>query len=256
MYNRYVNSSFPRGLLASLLTIIVPTVVAQPPSEAEILLSEVDRHLTSRTLKYHLVMEITYSPGDQRTVEAEVWAIGRDSTYLEYTRPARERGMRYLKIGKSLWIHKPKLSKSVLIQGHMLRQGMLGGDFSYEDMLESGYLLDDYTADFSPIQNTLRVLDLTARHDRVTYQKRVLWIDSDLKVPRRSELRTKSGKLLKSIQLDEIRIFGNRHYPTKMTMRDHLKQKSSTVMKIVDPVFDEVIDPQMFTRRHLERQSQ
>lgn len=223
-------------------------------SEAEKLLSEVDQHLTSRTLKYHLVMEITYSPGDERTVEADVWAIGRDSTYLEYTQPARERDTRYLKIGKSLWIFKPKLSKSVLIQGHMLRQGVMGGDFSYEDMLESGHLLDDYTAEFAPIQDTLQVLELTAKTDAVTYQKRVLWIDPEKKVPRRSELRTKSDKLLKSVELSRFQTYGKRYYPTEITMRDHLKQKSQTVMRIVDPVFDDRIDPMVFTRRYLERQ--
>ncbi len=238
------------GLIFSSIKLLS---CSERTDSAEALLTEVDRNLTSETLKYHLVMEIIYSPGDQRTVEADVWAVGRDSVYLEYTAPARERGTRYLKIGKSLWIHQPKLSRSVLIQGHMLRQGVFGSDFSYEDMLESGHLLDDYTAEFLPDEETLRVLKLTAKSDEITYQQRILWIDEELKIPRRSELRTRYGKPLKTVELDEIRAFGERLYPTRIVMKDLLKQKSSTVMRIVDPIFDVRIDPQTFTRRHLER---
>ena len=244
------------GLIVAFGTLMtMPECAAKGSVEAEAFLAEVDRHLTTRTVQYHLILEITYSPGDQRTVEADVWAVGRDSAYMDYTAPARERGTRYLKVGKSLWIHQPRLSKSVLIQGHMLRQGVFGGDFSYEDMLESGYLLDDYTAEFLPDDQGLRVLELTARNDQVTYQKRVLWIDPETKVLRRSELRTRTGKLLKTAEFDEIRTYGDRHYPTRVIMRDLLKQKSFTVMKVIDPVFDVDIDPQIFTRRHLERQS-
>lgn len=244
------------GLIIALHVLSIrPAICAESQGKAEALLAEVDLHLTSRTLRYHLVMEITYSPGDQRTVEAEVWAIGRDSVYLEYTAPARERGTRYLKIDKSLWIHQPRLSRSVLIHGHMLRQGVFGGDFSYEDMLESGCLLDDYAAEFLPDEDSLRVLELTARHGEVTYPGRILWIDPELKIPRRSELRARSGKLLKTVQITDVRTFGKRHYPTKVVMKDLLKQKSSTVMRVIDPVFDGEIDLQIFTRRHLERQS-
>jgi len=231
-------------------------------TEAEQLLADIDRHLTFNTLQYHLVLDITYSPGDTRTVEAEVRAAGQDTAYLEFTAPARERGTRYLKAQKSLWIHQPNLSRSVLIQGHMLRQGMLGGDFSYEDMLESGSLLEDYHAELRPDSGGLprsgsseKVLELTARHPEVTYPRRTIWVDPELKVPRRSELKAASGKVLKTVELGEIITVNGRHFPTRLVMRDLLKQNSNTVMTVVDPRFDQPVDRDIFTRRHLERQA-
>lgn len=229
---------------------------AAPAEEsAEALLAEVDRQLTFHTLQYHLELNITYSPGDSRTVKADVWAAGRDSAYLEFTAPQAERGTRYLKLEKSLWIHQPNLSRSVLIQGHMLRQGVLGGDFSYEDMLETGSLLDDYEVKYGPAEDSLQVLELTAKRPDVTYPRRVLWVDPVLKIPRRSQLMAASGKILKTVELGDVKVISGRNFPTRIVMRDLLKQKSFTVMNVIDPVFDQKVDRQIFTRRHLERES-
>ena len=60
---------------------------------------------------------------------------------MEFTNP-EDRGTRYLKRDKNLWIYFPKEQDTVKISGHLLKEGMMGSDVSYEDALESS----DYQA--------------------------------------------------------------------------------------------------------------
>jgi len=70
---------------------------------------------------------------------------GTDKALVEFTNP-QDKGTRYLKIGKELWIYFPSEQDMVKISGHMLKEGMMGSDVSYEDALETDALHKKYSA--------------------------------------------------------------------------------------------------------------
>ena len=43
-----------------------------------------------------------------------------------------------------MWIYFPSVEKATKIAGHMLRQSMMGSDFSYDDVAENERLQDLY----------------------------------------------------------------------------------------------------------------
>ncbi|HRJ00952.1 MAG TPA: outer membrane lipoprotein-sorting protein, partial [Hyphomonas sp.] len=96
-----------------------------------------------------------------------------------------------LKKGGELWMFLPHVEKVQKISGHMLRQGLMGSDFSYEDMLETAALSGRYDAkvlgeEVKDGRKTWK-LEMTAKSADVSYPKRVSWIDQEYGVPVREE---------------------------------------------------------------------
>lgn len=87
--------------------------------------------------------EMVIINGDRKMVKTMISLTdGRDGL-TEFTNP-RDRGTKFLKRGDELWMFFPDAEDVVKISGHMLNQGMMGSDFSYQDIMESDKLTDLY----------------------------------------------------------------------------------------------------------------
>jgi len=128
---------------ACLLALVTGSHAQMTPTQ---ILERVDANMTMSTARVNAQMTITYRDGDVRNLVYEAWAQGTDESFLEFTSPARDAGSRFLRIEDAMWIFLPRVGKSVRIQGHMLRQGLMGSDFSYGDASENPSMVDDYEA--------------------------------------------------------------------------------------------------------------
>ena len=89
-------------------------------------------------------MTVVNARGRERAYQMETWGRGEEDSAVVYLALARDKGTKMLKIADELWIYLPSLEREQKISGHMLRQGMMGSDLSYEDMMESRELLAAY----------------------------------------------------------------------------------------------------------------
>ena len=87
------------------------------------------------------------TPDETREKQFRSFARGQQDAYMVFEKPRRDAGTKVLKLEGNLWIYFPRTEKTVKISGHLLRQSMLGSDFSYEDMTENRRMLDDYDGD-------------------------------------------------------------------------------------------------------------
>ncbi len=67
----------------------------------------------------------------------------KKNALVEFTNP-QDRGIKFLKREDNLWMFFPDAEEIIKISGHMLNQGMMGSDFSYQDIMESDNLTDLY----------------------------------------------------------------------------------------------------------------
>ena len=120
----------------------------------------------------------------------------------------------------------------------MLRQGMMGSDISYEDMMESSSWLDAYNAEVTGSESAegydCWVIELTAKSDDVAYPKRKVWTDKVTLIPVKQELYAVSGVLLKTWLMTDIQEVEGRQYPTRMVIDDALQQGSKTEMRFTE----------------------
>jgi outer membrane lipoprotein-sorting protein len=154
-------------------------------------------------------------------------------------------------------MYMPAIEKVQKISGHMLRQGMMGSDLSYEDLLEFTAWKEMYNAvidgEEACGENTCWALTLTAKNDTVAYPKRKVWVDQTTRIPVRQELYAVSGMLLKTWTMEAPQQFGQRWYPTRMVFEDKLQEQTRTAIEFRDLQFGEGVDESVFGRRWLER---
>jgi outer membrane lipoprotein-sorting protein len=228
---------------------------ASAAAEAEALLAKVDSNQSFKSISYSGRMEITIG-GETRYKTMRSVAVGADKAFTEFTNP-EDRGTRYLKLGKELWIYFPKEQGTVPISGHLLKEGMMGSDVSYEDALES----QDYKAKYSAALKGREaaegrdcyLIELAAKVKTAAYERRLLWIDAERFVTMKEEMYARSGKLLKvSRTLETVKV-GSRWFPSKTEVSSKLRSGTKTVFAMADLELDAAVDPKRFTMAALTK---
>lgn len=228
------------------------SVFALTPAE---ILSAIDKNRDYGTISYTATMEI-HVGGEVRTKTMKTLGLGTEKALAEFTN-AEDRGTKYLKIAKELWIYFPSEQDVVKISGHMLKEGMMGSDVSYEDALEADALHKKYAATLSGEEDfdghACYVLTLDATVKDAPYYKRKMWVDKDLFIQRQEEMYAKSGTLLKVSHVLDIKKIGARHFPVKVEMVNKLRRDTKTVFEMNDIAFDVKVDQNVFSLQNLQR---
>lgn len=220
------------------------------------IIDRVDRNTVANTLSYRAKMLMSLG-GKIREKEFVGYVQGRDRAFMEFVAPARDRGTRFLKLGDEMWIYVPSVEKSMKIAGHMLRQSLMGSDFSYDDMTSNQKLKDLYEIE---VLGTDTIMDkecwklqLIGKVAKVTYYKRITWIDQKSYLPVRSELYAKSGKLMREVTITDFKEIDGHNYPTRIKMINKLRKDTYTEIILEDVELDVEIPKRIFTRAYLER---
>ena len=234
-----------RILIASLIALAAGTAFGQTAAE---ILRKVDENQAFQSIEYTGRMEIVLG-GDTRVKTMRTWAVGDSKAFVEFTNP-EDRGTRMLKLDKNLWMYFPKEQDTVKISGHLLKEGMMGSDVSYEDAMESDALLDKYSASVLREEavegRPAWVLELKAKVPTATYDRRLVWIDKERYVSLKGEMYARSGKLLKESRSLEVRNIGGRWYPVRTEMVNRLRKDTRTVFVLEDLRLDTRIPDSRF----------
>ncbi len=204
-------------------------------------------------------MTMTIQRGTRTLVKTIVGYGQREGQkfFMEYTNP-EDKGVKYLKIGDEMWIYFPDADDTMKISGHMLEEGMMGSDISYEDMMENDKLEDKYTATLLSGETNIDgrscyVIDLNAKVDDVTYQREVVYIDTERFVMLKVDLYARGGRLIKTMLMSDVRSYGSRWYATKMVIMDRRRQNSQTTIQFDSLQFDVSVPSGTFTMQNLRR---
>jgi outer membrane lipoprotein-sorting protein len=236
-----------------VFVIFIPTVLGTLTGEE--IMERVDGNQFYEKIEYKGKM--TIKKGDKVRVKTmHVYSEGEEKALIEFTNPG-DRGTKYLKLEDEMWIYFPDAEEIIKISGHMLRESMMGSDFSYEDMLENKKLLEKYSVEVvgSEVINEREcyVLELNAIDKKVTYAKRKFWVDKERFVVLKAQLFALSGKLLKEIVMEKVEKYDDRYFATKVTMMNKLTQDTSTTFEMEEIDFDVDIPDGTFSKRRLER---
>jgi outer membrane lipoprotein-sorting protein len=219
------------------------------------ILDKIDQNMVYKTSYSEAEMIITVN---NRKIKKEFisYSEGISKSYIEFLSPARDKGTKILRLDDIVKIYYPSAERIMRLSGHMLRRSMMGSDFSYEDMTERAKKMrEEYLGEIlgeEIYDNRLcHVLKLTSKAARQTYFSRKMWIDKERYVGLKEELYAKSGKLLKTMIVTELKTFKDRFYPTRLILEDQLRKNSKTEMIIHKIDFDIPIPPDLFTERGL-----
>ncbi len=221
-------------------------------------LKKIDANMLYEKRTTSATMTINRPNRSPKVMEMTIYSKGLDQAAIEFTAPAREKGTRFLKIEDNLWIYMPSTEKVMKISGHMLRQSMMGSDFSYEDSVRNESLEELFQAEIVGEEEVsgrpCHVLRLESKKQDVSYPYMKLWVDKEWMIPIREELMALSGKIIKEVELEDVKQFGDRNIPTRIIMRDLLRKDTSTEILLKEIRFElELSEDLVFSRRWLER---
>ena len=221
------------------------------------IISEIDKNMNAKSRVLTSKM-IVHGRRSSRTIESRNWVVGIDKAFTEYISPPREAGTKMLKIGNKLWTYSPQTDRVIQISGHMLRQSVMGSDMSYNDMMEDKPMEELYEAS---IEGSIEIngrdhwiVVLEAKINGLAYPKRKSWIDKEYLLPMKEELYAKSGKLLKTSTMSDIKKVQGRWFPSRFNFRDELKRNSKGTEWIIDDIeFDIEISNSRFSKALLRK---
>ena len=224
---------------------------------ADNIIKAIDKNLNaeSRTITSKMVVRGRRS---SRTIKSKSWVVGTDLAFTEYLSPPREAGTKMLKLGENLYTYSPQTDRVIQISGHMLRQSVMGSDMSYNDMMEDRPMEELYKA---TIEGSAKVdgrdhwvIVLDAKVKGLSYPKRRSWVDKEYLLPTKEELYAKSGKLLKTASLHEIKKIDGRWFPSKFIYKDELKRNSRGTEWIINDIqFNKKIPGSRFSKALLRK---
>lgn len=245
---------FALSAIAALSAL--PALAQETLPTAADLLARIDANMTFETRTARFSMTVTKN-GRVKSYEAMTHGRGASEAAVEFLSPPRDAGTRMLKKGDELWMYLPSIEKVQRISGHMLRQGLMGSDFSYEDMMEANDLRTRYKATVTGKETKdgrpCYKVEMTALKDDVSYPKRVSWMDAEHNIPVREELYALSGMMVKVISMSDVQSFGTRKFPTRIVAEDKLQQGSKTEMRFTSMEFAVDVPEEVFSMRWLER---
>ena len=189
-----------------------------------------------------LEAEMIIVSGSRKITKTMVVLSDKKNALVEFTNP-QDRGTKFLKRGDNLWMFFPDAEDIIKISGHMLNQGMMGSDFSYQDIMESDKLTDLY--DFKIVREDeidgrpCYVLEGIAKKEvKVSYYRRISWVDKERFVGLKEKLYAQSGRLLKEIKINEIKEIEGRWIPIYSVMENKLRKNTYTEFKITQIDFN------------------
>ena len=235
---------------------IASLVMCMSAQNGKEILQKTDDNTVVTSSSYDAIMIISLG-GRIREKKFTGHAEGKERAYMEFTYPARDKGTRFLMIEDEIWMYLPSIEKATKIAGHMLRQSMMGSDFSYYDIVENEKLIESYDVELTGTDTIdgkeCYVLELTARVPDVNYYKRKQWVDRELYITRKAELYAKSGKLMKEVTVSAFKKIGRYNFPTSIKMVNKLRQDTYTELLLDNIKLDTEIPDRIFTRAYLER---
>lgn len=231
--------------------VLANVVFAQDTGD---ILQKIDANMSSVNRVFESEMTI-HGRRNSRTIVSRSHSQGSSKSFTEYLSPASERGTKMLKIDNQLWIYNPSTDRTIQLSGHMLRQSVMGSDLSYEDMMDDRKLVDVYQATLIG-EETMHgrkvwVLQLDAKVSDLAYQSQKMWVDTERYVPLLQEMYAKGGKLLRKIEVKEVKQIQGRWFPMRVIYKDMLKQGEGTEFKITDIRFDQKIPDHIFSKASL-----
>jgi hypothetical protein len=202
-----------------------------------------------------IVMTIE-TPNWSRTLEIESDVEGKKLALSTIKSPAKEKGIRTLRIENNMWNYFPKLKRKVAVSSSMLLASWMGSDFTNDDILKASSMAEDYHHKFLPNQKVegkdYRVIENKARSEaKVMWPKIITYASPIDCLPRQYHYFDKENKLKRVLTLDEIKTFDGHKVPTTWKMQPQDDKKKKTIIQYKNIQFKTSFKPKHFTQQNL-----
>ncbi|MFL5786094.1 MAG: outer membrane lipoprotein-sorting protein [Bacteriovoracaceae bacterium] len=181
------------------------------------------------------------TPDWTRTLEIESDVEGKKEALSTILSPAKEKGIRTLRIENNMWNYFPKLKRKVAVSSSMLLASWMGSDFTNDDILKASSMSSDYSHTFMPDEKidgeAMRVINNLAKSESKVMWPRIVTLSSKKDcLPRISRYYDKQNNLKRVLTMSDVKTFNNHKVLTnwKMKPTDDKTKETVIIYKSVD----------------------
>ncbi len=229
---------------------------------------EVMEHVYTRptgdTMYAELIMTITNSRGSTRDRSITQYRISDDAAGIEkkimfFTAPADVRNTSFLSWsytdGRSneQWMYLPALRRVKRIAAGNTSDSFMGSDFTYDDMGERHPSEDTHIILREELYegSNCIVVESRPKDSSCPYSRTLSWVVKDEWIGLKKEYYDDSGKLVKTLNIDDAKRVDGYWVIGDMTMSD-LQKKSTTRIRMENVNFSRSLDDSLFTERQMK----
>jgi hypothetical protein len=196
------------------------------------------------------------TPNWSRTLEIESDVEGKNLALSTIKSPAKEKGIRTLRIENNMWNYFPKLKRKVAVSSSMLLASWMGSDFTNDDILKASSMAEDYQHSFLPNQKKngteYRVIENKAKSTaKVMWPKIITYASKEDCLPREYHYFDKENKLKRVLTMDQVKSFDGHKLPTHWEMKPVDDNKKKTTIIYTKMKFKTSFKPGHFTHKNL-----
>jgi outer membrane lipoprotein-sorting protein len=235
------------AILAAAIGLLAAGAAAAQSAEEIVRRMEDNRRFRTEEAEGALIITDRFG---SRTKTFLSYAEGEERMLLAFTNP-EEKGQKILRLNDEIYLYFPDAEEVIRLQGAALKESVMGSDFSYEDLTGEKSVLDLYNVRLlgsEPLNGREQyLLELKAKGRGVAYPLQKLWVDTGQFVPRKAEYYALSGRLLKTLEVLEVKQVAGRAVMTRAIMRDAMKKNSSTEFRVDRVKLDEPLPRNIFS---------
>lgn len=234
-----------------LLSMILLAVTGLQALTVDEIISKVDNNMVSRNMIYKADMTIT-DGSDIRDMSMDIYFKDEDNALIEVIESSTGHTNRVLKKDGQMFLYIPSAGVSIKIKGHMIKEGFMGSDFSYEDISENRKISELYDTELIE-SDSMYIIVMKAKVNEAPYKMKKSYIRKDIFLPLKEEIYSSSERLLKVFEILNYKKINDKYIPTDMTMKDMLKENSITEIKYTDVKIKDRLDDKYFQKSYFER---
>lgn len=230
----------------ALLFLFPPSLFAL---DGTALLTEIDRTLQPESYEMYRKLINVEPDGSSREYVLYTVKQGQDKMAALFLDPPSEKGRSTLRLGDNMWLYIPNVGKPLRITS---LQSVVGGVFNNSDILRVDYS-SEYDVESAEEKENHYLLTLRAKGSGVAYDKLVMQVDKQHKVPTTIEAHAASGMLIKTLHYSDIKDFGSGLVrPAKLETDSPLYKGYKSVM-LFARITPRKLDEAVFTLNYLPK---
>ncbi len=240
--------------LLFVILILFSTTKAQTAKE---LIEQAENSIKGKTA-HGIVEMVVKTPDFTREIKMESWWVGNEKALILIKSPRKEEGNKTLKIGNEMWNYLKNTETTIKVPPSMMLQSWNGSDFTNDDLVRESNLAQDYTmkivGEEKVNENLCWKIELIPKPTApVVWGKLFYFIRKADILPAKVEYYDEKDKLIRTMELTEIKSFGSRKIPSEWIMKSETKEGRSTKIKLIEMEFDIEISSNKFSFSELER---
>ena len=235
--------------------IVLCVALGANVNSADEWLNYAEKQMRGDRSKSQLTMTIK-TPNWERVLEIESDVEGKKLALSTIKSPAKEKGIRTLRIENNMWNYFPKLKRKIAVSSSMLLASWMGSDFTNDDVLKASSMSADYNHTFLADEKingeVLKAISNTSKDNaKVMWPKIVTYASKKDFLPRVYRYYDKEGTLKRSLTFSEIKDFQGHKIPTNWVMNPTDDPTKMTQIKYKDVNFNVKYKENYFSQKTL-----